>query len=437
MTAIMPPVVSKPGLAAKIKRNPEELLISCAAEYGDVFTVALDDGHRMTYILDPHAFQSLLSSPQIDFSPVSRQSKLRFGLGNIVSTNERVRNLSQALTGGLRGSQLSDTLLAFDEELQRMVTRYAAALDGPTRRTVQHISQQTLMPATVYALFGEGVYDDDFVSDFFAYSSSIATRFAGSDPSLSGQGVAAERSLMTRLAVCLRRVDTPVLSALSQRLVKDGSVTDDERLRTLLMLMWGSMVNLVPTSVWMYASILADKNLVGEIRRSRDSDSGSHLRRSIVTETLRLFSRPNMYREVTENFDLELSDGRRIRLTGGDWIALFPRILHHDPEVFHNAMRFDARRFCPVDDDSNKPPTFQKGGAPLRHATMIFGLGRGRCPGDAYSQSVLDRLIIAWTSAFDASLAEMRRPKAITDTVSSTPGPDRNIEILVQAVDSN
>ncbi len=432
LTPIVPPVVEEPGLAAGIRADPERLLARCAEEHGDVFTIVVGHGHRITYVLDPHAVWPLLTSPHVDFSPVSRQSKLRFGLGQMVSTNERVRSLSLALTGGLRGSQLVETLALFDAELERRVALYASTLGDERSRTIQSISQQTLMPATVCALFGGGVFDDQFISAFLDYSSSVSTRFAGSEPTLGAQGVLSERSLMRRLAGGLERQDTPVLMALSERLLDDDAVSNEERLRTLLMLMWGSMVNLVPTSVWMYASVVAEKGLVDELRTGFESGEGAPLRRSIVTETLRLFSRPNMYRAIVADFDLELSDDRKIRFTQGDWIALFPRMLHHDPDVFQEPHHFDARRFCPGEGDVTGGRTFHKNGEPLRHSTVVFGFGKGRCPGDAYSQAVLERILVAWTSAFDAQLAEPHLPAAITDTVSSTPGPASDIDVLVR-----
>lgn len=432
-TTIVPPVVDEPGLASGIRTDPEQVLAACVRRHGDVFTLAISDRHRITYVLDPHLFHPLLTAPAVDFGPVSRQSKLRFGLGGVVATNQRVRELSHALTGGLRGRQLRATVDAFAAELDRAVAEYAASLHGTSQRTVQHLAQHTLIPATVHALFDREVYDEGFIEDFRAYSSAISTRFAGSDPDLHPVGIAAEKALMGRLAGCLHRTDTPLLASLSQRLPHDGTVTTDQRLRTLLMLLWGSMVNLVPTSVWMYASVVADPQLVDDIRRTWNTDEGMHLRGSVVTETLRLFSRPNIYRQATRDFDLELSNGRTVRFTGGDWIALFPRFLHHDPEVFHRPLCFDARRFCPQEEDPRETPIFCKNGRALRHPIVVFGLGRGRCPGDAYTPAVLDRLLLVWTSVFDGRLESPKLPQAVTDTVSSTPAPASTIDVLLRA----
>lgn len=428
--AVLPPVVGERGVAARLSSDPASLLSECAARYGDVFTVVLDEQHRMTYVLDPLMFQSLLTAPQVSFCPVSRQSKLRFGLEQLVATDEQVLGLSHTLIGALRGSRLARTLTRFDDALSGSLASYVASLHQAPRRTVQELTQQTLMPAAVHALFGAGIFDDRFVADFSAYSASVATRFAGSDPGLRKKGAAARCALMERLNTCLEHMDTPILAHISEHLFADRPVTHDDRLATLLMLMWGSMVNLVPTSAWMYASVIADAALIEELRRTGNTDDARSLRRSIVAETMRVYSRPNMYRAVVKDFNLTLSDGRTIRFAAGDWVALFPRALHHDPEVFEDAMRFDPRRFR---GPENKQPQFYKAGAPLQHPTMIFGIGRGRCPGDAYSLAVLDRLLVAWTSALDAALTTPKLPDAVTDTIASTPAPDADIDVVLSA----
>lgn len=433
MTAISPPLIDQPGLATAIRRDPEAVLDDCAATHGPVFTVAVDADHRITYVLDPHLFRPLLTAPQVDFAPVSRQSKRRFGLGRMVATQDRTRRLSHAIVGGLRGAQLAETLTAFEAELDHASVRYAATVDTEQARSVQSLARETLMPATVHALFGDGVYDEQFVHDFEAFSEAVATRLAGSCPDLDERGVAAQRALKNRLRGPLRRMDTPALDALSDRLLSDATVTDDERLSTLIMLMWGSMVNLVPTSVWMYASLLSHPRLVAELRHTADTRSGESLRRSIVTETLRLFSRPNMYRAVREDFDLRLHDARIVHFAEGDWVALFPRLLHHDPEVFADPLRFDPWRFCPEDGEPHRPPTFAKGGIPLTDPVVVFGQGRGRCPGDAYTVSVLDRLLTRWTSTFEARLVDAVLPPAVTETVSSTPSPASDIDMIIRA----
>ena len=427
MPAPRPPLVEVSDGAERIRVDPQAFLGECNDRYGPVFTVEVDGGKRITYVLDPHVFQPLLTAKQVDFSPVSRQSKKRFGLGRVVETDDHVKRLSASFIKSLRGKSLRASLVRFEEALAPAVEALALSLDAPQVLSLQDVVQRTLMPATVFGLFGDGIYDRDFVADFMAFSTSIATRFAGSNPELAERGIEAEVALMERLQVALEPPMTSVVEHLHSGVLETPDLTPDERHRTLLMLMWGSMVNLLPTSAWMLGTVFREPSLVAAVREEAAA-GGSDLALSIATETLRLFSRPNMYRQVVEDFELPLSNGDAVTFTSGDWLALFPRFLHHDPSVFHRVMDFDARRFYPV---QGKKPTFIKDGKPLRHATVVFGLGRGRCPGDSYALSVLTLSLRVWLDAFDGTLTDAPFPVAVTQTVSSTPEPSADIEVLL------
>ena len=428
MAVVLPPVVDLADGAEQVRQDPEGFLARCRDQYGSVFTVVMAEGKRITYVLDPHVFQPLLTARQVDFSSISRQSKLRFGLGGMVETEADVRQLSTGLIRALRGRPLRQSIARFEDRMEAVVADYVASLAGEERRTIQDLAARTLIPASVHALFGEGVFDATFVDDFMAFSTSVSTRFAGSDPSLAERGEASERALMDRLERVLEvPAATPVVEQLLAGILDRPDLAREDRLRTLVMLMWGSMVNLVPSSVWMYASLLGESDLVAALRAEQVAGDQT-LGASIAAETLRLFSRPNMYREVTEDFELPFADGRRVRFTAGDWVALFPRFLHHDPEVFRNALGFDATRFCPV---GGKAPAFSKGGERLRQPTVVFGLGRGRCPGDGYALSVLASTLRCWTSALDARRTDDPLPPAVNETVASTPGPASEVFLWV------
>lgn len=411
----LPPHIDEPDSARRLKADPQAFLARCHQRYGPVFTVTVEEEKRITYVLDPHAFLPLLTAPEVDFSPASRQSKARFGLGKVVRTEKDVRALSTDFIRALRGKALAEALSVFGSRMEHELQDFVTSVGDGRRVAVQDLVHKTLMPATTCALFGEGVYDTEFTEDFLTFSTSVSTRFAGSDPSLADSGVRAEQALMERLRPVLDNAATPALERLKLGVLARPELNEAERLRTLLMLMWGSMVNLIPTSVWMYSTLIRDPELVASVRANPEN-----LIPSIVEETLRLFSRPNMYRQVTKDFALTLSTGAQVRLSAGDWVALFPRFLHHDPTVFRDALSFDARRFCPVNGAKAR---FVKDGKPLKHPTVVFGLGRGRCPGDTFALSVLAVALKGWVQALEARSESTPLPEAVRQTVASTPGP--------------
>ena len=142
----------------------------------------------------------------------------------------------------------------------------------------------------------------------------------------------------------------------------------------------GSLVNLSPTASWMAAS----SSVSLRCRTSSRAPRTGRARRSgsVVLETLRLYSRPNMYRAVRESFDVTLRDGERVRLEAGSWVALFPRFAHLDGEAFQAPETFVPARFV----DADEPSRLRRPGASM----LVFGMGKGRCPGDRYATEVLE-----------------------------------------------
>ena len=418
-----PPRIGDPAAIEAWRADPEAFLVRCRAEHGDVFTLELDP--PLTYVLDPHAFGQLLMSKQVDFSPVSQQSKRRFGLGRIVESEAQVRALSSDFVRALRGASLRGTIVRADASLAHACAEVAAQLDTERFTTLEALADQTLVRASVEALYGEAVWDEGTAEDVQRFSRAVASRLKGQDSDLDPAGREAEARLLSRLVSVVDEGDTPVLASLRDGVLGRPDLDDEERARTLLMLLWGSLINLRPTSVWMYGSVIGDAQLVDRLRREGVGQDGP-LTRSVVDESMRLFSRPNMYRQVVETFDLPLQGGRSARLHAGSWVALFPRLLHHDPEVFDEPQAFDPDRFLSGEG-------FAKGGAELRHPLMIFGVGRGRCPGDGYAREVLARALDHWTSTFHATLEVPTLPRAVTRTVASTPEAAEPVAVRLRA----
>ena len=62
MDILTPPVINSSDCAARLRIEPESFLRSCRQQYGSVFTLVLDKEIRITYVTDPHLFQSLLTA---------------------------------------------------------------------------------------------------------------------------------------------------------------------------------------------------------------------------------------------------------------------------------------------------------------------------------------------------------------------------------------
>ena len=414
-----PPTVEDDCARDRLSADPVAYLAACRREHGDVFTLPLST--PVTYVLDAGTHRAVLTSRAVDFAPISRQSKIRFGLGALVETDEDVRALSHVFIRALRGATLVETLERFDAALRLYTEAFARTLSAEREMALDALVDATLVPASVAALFGEQAVDAHLACDVRNYSVAVAARLTGASPKLKSAGLAASDALGERFARCIEGEQAPLVRAL----LRDGAdtATRDTQVAMVRMLMWGSLVNLSPTASWMAASVFREPALQDELARAEDGE-GMTLAGSVVLETLRLYSRPNMYRAVRESFDLTLRDGERVRLEAGSWVALFPRFAHLDGEAFQAPESFVPTRFV----DADEPGRLRGPGASM----LVFGMGKGRCPGDRYATEVLERTLLTWTRSLRGALVKEELPPPVKQTVASTPAPCQPILTRIQ-----
>merc|ERR1719150_3213311 len=93
--------LSAAEVEAQLRESPQEFITEMHARYGTVFTVRMPGGKKQTYILDPSLYSSVLRAPWANFNRISRQSKLRFGLEDIVKSEVHVGKLSSFMRSNL------------------------------------------------------------------------------------------------------------------------------------------------------------------------------------------------------------------------------------------------------------------------------------------------------------------------------------------------
>lgn len=59
---------------------------------------------------------------------------------------------------------------------------------------------------------------------------------------------------------------------------------------------------------------------------------------SIIKEALRLSSASIMIRVASDDFILTLDSGQETAIRKGDYIALYPRLIHLDPDIYPNPL---------------------------------------------------------------------------------------------------
>ena len=277
----------------------------------------------------------------------------------------------------------------------------------------------------------------------------MSTRFAGSDPSILKSGEAAQEKLkatLEKILICDKSTMSSTISSLMKATLKKVLICDNsslsitisslindlldplqirhhEQVNFLLMVLWGSLINMQPTIFWLIMHIAmhkdAQKDIIAEVdlpvrRRAKTV--------AIVYEVLRLQSRPNMYRYARK--DCTLKDGHNaVSIPKGQWVALFPRIMHMDKDTHEDPTVFKCGRFL-KQSMARKPPSEKE--------LLVFGQGHGACPANNYTVLALSTIITSILSVMELKY-EGPVPRARQNTVASTPPPDQDVQILIQS----
>ncbi|KAM9198443.1 cytochrome P450 7B1 isoform 2-T2 [Dugong dugon] len=187
--------------------------------------------------------------------------------------------------------------------------------------------------------------------------------------------------------------------------------------------LWASTANTIPTMFWaMYyllrhpEAMAAMRDEIDRLLQSTGQKKGSEFfinftreqldslvyLESIILEVLRLCSFSTTFRYVEEDLALPVESGDCL-LRKGDLVAIFPPVLHHDPEIFEAPEEFRYDRFV---EDGKKKTTFFKRGKKLKHCIMPFGSGISKCPGRFFAVSEMKQLLFALVTYFDLEIID-------------------------------
>ena len=123
-----------------------------------------------------------------------------------------------------------------------------------------------------------------------------------------------------------------------------------------LLLLWGANINVLPTFVRAVTQLLTDEKALNGLQNERDfledpSTMLEHKYRPLISaaicEALRLRSRPNIDRVVSENTTLA-SNNHNVELETGEWMWLSPRLyLHYESRRAHGPRKIQTfRKVC-------------------------------------------------------------------------------------------
>lgn len=237
----------------------------------------------------------------------------------------------------------------------------------------------------------------------------------------------------------------------------------DSRARMLLMQVFASILNTLPSTFWVIYQLLSHQDAYKAIREEVEtihrkrkekmvlntedttfffelSDiQQMHKLDSLIQETFRLKTTARSMRSRVSSEDFIMSipiDGtiKQIQVKKGDRFITCPSINHQDEEIFENAKVFKWDRFVPFEDGSL--PKFFKNGREIKKPVNPFGGGKSYCPGRKFAVDGM-KVLIAWMLLeydlrFKDDLVPIEEPKLRSPIQSSNGMPACDVLIEVR-----
>ncbi|XP_067304146.1 cytochrome P450 7A1 [Pseudorasbora parva] len=423
------------GVTLDYARNPLGFLKETREKFGDVFTCAIA-GKYFTFVTDPFSFSAVVrQSRNLDFQKFALSFSHRvFGHADFTHPlfTESYREVHGIFRQTLQGAalqNLSETMLC---NLQTVLDRAGPRQHDWLELGLQSFTNRIMFEAGFLTLFGKdsGLLQASRTCmqkaerEFLAFDRAFPLLAAGFPIGLISWARRAREALAEELLHEELHSRKCISDLIQRRMdVFDRMHLDETgKARTHVCMLWASLANTLPAAFWsLYYTLRSaaaftaarseiDRVLSGQNLNSRDQKI--HLSReqldsmavldSIIEEALRLSSASMMIRVASADFTLALDSGQTAAVREGDYIALYPQLIHLDPDIYPNPTEFRYDRF--LDENGQRRSCFFKNGRRLKHFLMPFGSGVSECPGRFFAVLEIKQFLALTLWRFDLQL---------------------------------
>lgn len=366
------------GVAVAFGRDATRFVMNCRARHGDVFTLFLG-GRRMTFVLDPMSYPTVLKARQLSFRPISDAVMATAFQSPNYRARVDVEALEHLSKTELKGEALARMTTAMADRLQVLLDELATH-DWQTKPLYRTI-WDAMFHAGTDAVFGRGPEHRERAEAFERFDRAFPLMVANLPRVLFRDGDAA----LDELAASAKIGENPsAWVAARERYFADLDAAEHGRVH--ISVLWAIHANSIPATFWSLLYLLHDPTALAAIMGELDAADGplhetatlDQLRMldSAIREALRLSSGSLTVREVLEPFQLETASGT-FALRQGDQVCIAPFITHRDAEIFDEPERYRHDRFwC-----EHGVKSFYKRGERVPLPLMPFGAGASMCPG--------------------------------------------------------
>ncbi|KTF86131.1 hypothetical protein cypCar_00029128 [Cyprinus carpio] len=406
------------GVTLDYVSNPLGFLRETQKKYGNVFTCKIA-GKYFTFVTDPFSFSIVMrQSKNLDFQKFAVGFSHRvFGHADFSSSlfsesYREVHSIFRQTLQGLSLQQLTETMLS---NLQMVLERGLPYEHDWLEEGLQSFTNRIMFEAGFLTLFGKDagflqadgtsgtrIWMQKAVQDFLAFDRAFPLLAAGVPIGLCAEAWQAREALAEELLHDKLHHRKCISDLIQRRMDAFDRMHLDEtgKARTHVCMLWASQANTLPAAFWsLYytlRSVDAFTAACTEVNRVFSE--------SIIEEALRLSSASMMIRVASNDFTLTLDSGQTADVRKGDYIALYPQLIHLDPEIYPDPTEFKYNRF--LDEKGQRKSNFFKNERRLKHFLMPFGSGASECPGRFFAVHEIKQFLALTLWHYDLQLRD-------------------------------
>ncbi|XP_028592723.2 cytochrome P450 7A1 [Podarcis muralis] len=439
------------GCALQFGANPLNFLRTRQKKYGPIFTCKLA-GKYVHFLTDPFSYHTVMGHGRhLDWKKFHFAiSAKAFGHGSIdPDDGNTTENIHQTFTRNLQGNALTFLAESMMENLHYvMVEPNASRIDSSDWVTdkLYEFCCRVMFEAGFLTLFGTDfnpVGHDKGLSanqeahrafilrtleNFKAFDQVFPALVAGLPIHLFKSAHSAREKLADALLHKTLKKRHNISELISLRMFFNDTLStfdEKEKAKTHLAVLWASQSNTIPATFWTSFYLIrnpkAMEAAIKEVQRvlenaeikidstrkpislNRKQLDDMPVLDSVIKEAIRLSSASMTVRVAKEDFVLQLgSNSYNIRKD--DTIALYPQLLHFDPEIYSDPLTYKYDRY--LEENGKEKTTFYHNGRKLKYYYMPFGMGLAKCPGRLLAVHEIKQFLTLLLSYFEVELLD-------------------------------
>ncbi|KAJ8373002.1 hypothetical protein AAFF_G00272390 [Aldrovandia affinis] len=438
------------GCALQFGANPLEFLRSRQKKYGHIFTCKIA-GQYVHFLCDPFSYHSVIRQGRhLDWKKFHFAASVKaFGHDSMdPSHGHTTENLHQTFLKTLQGEALPSLIENMMENLQNILLHSDTLPACPGEWEVDGIfafCYKVMFESGYLTLWGNDLNAQEDQSlarqeaqkalvlnaleNFKEFDKIFPALVAGLPIHVFKSGHSARENLAKTMTAEKLSKRTNMSDLISLRMVLNDTLStfdDLSKARTHVALLWASQANTLPATFWtlfyLIRSTEALKAAADEVKNvlessgQRPDPKGPHLTLSreqldnfpvldsIIKEAMRLSSASLNVRVAKQNFLLHLDNKESYHIRKDDVIALYPQMLHFDPEIYEDPLTYKYDRY--LDENGQEKTTFYREGRKLRYFYMPFGSGVTKCPGRFFAVHEIKQFLFLLLAHFEMELLD-------------------------------